>query len=240
MTSGTANPQNRWLGTTKLMWVFLVIESLLCLAHVYWLLTWQGRSQQPEGWLELFDVRRDYGLFQWGTILANLTVGFLGLRIARSPAPTRRRGWFLVGMLFAYLAVDDALMIHEWVNGFVDRNITQQDLVHPWLLLMLPVFGVFGVLAIRFLHTEFRSDRRALLLMWLAFLAMAAALLMEVVERAVANTDTRLRGLKIIEYVPVLEEYLEMLAPVLLIYCFGSQSHRSGTNHCDEDRGKGL
>lgn len=226
MTSVAANPRNRWLGTTKLMWAFLVIESLLCLAHVYWHLTWRGRSDQPVGWLELLDVRMDHGLFQWGTVLANLTAGLLGLRIARSPAPARRRAWFLVGMLFVYLAIDDALTVHEWLDGFVDRNVTRQELVHPWLLVMLPVFGVFGILAIWFLHTEFRSDQRALLLMWLAFLSMAAALLLEVVERTVAHTDTRLRGMEIVKYAQVLEEYLEMLAPVLLIYCFGSRRHR--------------
>lgn len=226
MTSGVANPRNRWLGTTKLMWAFLVIESLLCLAHVYWHLTWRGRGVQPLAWLEFTDVRVDHGLFQWGTILASFTVGLLGLRIARSHAPSKRRGWFLVGLLFVYLAVDDALMVHEWLDGFVDRNVTRQELVHPWLLVMLPVFGVFGVLAIRFLHVEFRSDRRSLLLMWLAFLSMAAALLLEVAERTVAHTDTRLRGLEIVKYAQVLEEYLEMLAPVLLIYCFGSRLHR--------------
>jgi hypothetical protein len=207
----------------QILWLVLSVETLLCLAHVYWHLTWRGRAQGSPAWMKFTDMRWDAGPYQWGTILTTLLVGITGLRLAAICAPEQRRGWLLVGGLFTYLAIDDALCIHEWMDGFVERNLTEQRWVNPWLIVLVPVFGILGALALRFLHREMRPDRRRWLLTWAAFLAMGMAIVFEVVERQLGQVDIRLRGFPLTDYTQVVEEYLEMLAPALLSYCLGSR-----------------
>ncbi len=206
-----------------LLSLVLGIQTLLCLAHVYWHLTWHGRKAGSRELLTWTDMRWDSGPYQWVTILTMLLAGITALRLAFVDR-TGRRGWLLVGSLFSYLAIDDALCIHEWFDGFVDRNVTTQTWVNPWLIALVPVFGVLGGLSLRFLHLQLRDDRRCRRVIWAAFVAMAIAIVLEIAERQLGGTNIRWRGFQITEYAQVVEEYLEALAPALLLYGFGRYS----------------
>lgn len=187
--------------------------------HVALHLTWFGPKVVSHEILVITDVRCDYGPNTWLSVLTMLWTGVTALRLAGLRNPDERRGWILVGVLFLYLGLDDALTIHEFINDWA-RQFVGDEFSFPWIKVLLPIFALVGLLAFRFLAKTLWSDRPRRLEMIGGFACLGAAVGFEIVERWLKDSSWRPRGFPIVDYPVVPEEFLEVLGPALLLLCF--------------------
>jgi hypothetical protein len=198
--------------------------------HVVLHLTWFGPKMcfhvgDYVGWftgqdiLVITDVRCDYGPNTWLSVLVMLWTGVAAFRLAGLRDASERKGWILVGVLFVYLGMDDALMIHEMINDWA-RQFVGDELSFPWIKVLLPIFVIAGLFAFRFLAKTLWNDRPRLIEMALGFACLGGAVGFEIVERWLKDSSYRPRGFPIVDYPVVPEEFLEVLGPALLLLCF--------------------
>lgn len=209
-------------GRTTFRW--LVGAALACcFVHVILHLTWFGPQLVSKAIVVWTDVRNDMGPLTWVSVLAMLLAGIAALRLARDrnrdPERTEMRGWTMVGALFLYLAVDDALTIHEMINDW-SRQFVGDEFSFPWTKVLLPILAVLGIVTFRFLVKALWNDQPRRLEMVAGYGCLGAAVGLEFVERWLLDSSWRPRGFPVVDYPVVLEEFLEALGPALLFLCF--------------------
>ncbi|MCB9889578.1 MAG: hypothetical protein H6836_08360 [Planctomycetes bacterium] len=213
-------PQRRGV---RLFSTLVAVQTLLCAVHVWFHLTWLGRKSVGATVHVWTDIRWDYGPQSWWSWFAMAAVGVAALRLrARRPAVERRR-WTLMGCLFLYLALDDALMIHEAVGAILESR--SKIAVCGWIVLMLPLFAAAGGYLFFFLLHTFASDRRGTRVLVLGYGALALSVALEVVEPRLVASGWTIRGFGAYEYTQVVEEYCEVLGPALLVLTLGRVPH---------------
>lgn len=173
------------------------------------------------GLLELayrFDFDRENTVPAWLSSLGLLAAGVLLLFTAHATGQRRQSGalaWALLGLAFAYLALDESIFLHELLISPVRRVLHAGGAFYfAWVI---PAFAVVAVFGLRYVPFLLRLPRRT---RWLfvasAVLYVGGALGMELIGGALAEQD----GLKSARYLSVmtLEESLEMLGVALFIF----------------------
>lgn len=175
-------------------------------------LTYTGRQHLGRPPLAWFDATHEWTV---PTCFSVVTMGAIAVACCRHvEAP--RWCWRLLGLLFAYLAIDDLLGLHEMIGGLVHSWFAGVG-IYSWVLVMGPVLAALaGACAVRLWPELARQPGRRVWFV-LGFAALASALGIEAAENVVGTSAIRLRGLRLIDYAQWLEETLELLGPVFLL-----------------------
>lgn len=203
----------------RLLRPILVLGVVLALAHVWVALTWRGRHTTPHEIVPVLTMNSEQGILTWLTVSLTFAVGVSAFALGTLE---RRGAWFAVGALFLFLSADDHAMLHERVGWLAPSSIRSTG-VYAWILVLGPVFAVLGLLCLRWLWRAFSGDPRGRRRVCTAFACMALALLLELVEKALADSGLRLRGFTADRFTIPLEELLELSAPTLLFATFGAR-----------------
>ncbi|MEZ5978561.1 MAG: hypothetical protein R3F34_10115 [Planctomycetota bacterium] len=201
----TAAPSPR-----RFLRAYLAWSLLLAAAHVALNLSWSTRNA-PKPLKDLVAFASESSLVTWTSVVAMFAVGLACVAIGRRDGA---RGWTLSGAFFVYLSMDDGAMLHErlaWLTGMRD------GVVYSWTFLVLPAIALFGAAAFFQLWRGTRGRavaRRALLG---AFALWGLAVLCELAEKPLAESGLRWRGFPVANYQQLLEEWVEMLAPGVLL-----------------------
>ena len=130
------------------------------------------------GLVPLFDVGNENGLATFFSAVNLLLAGLLSYLLyasaPRSPAPTHRR-WRWLALVFVYLAIDEASMIHENFSRLGDFLGDGSMIVprHAWLLFGVPFALVAAILFVPLLGTLQRSTATLFAVGGVAFAAGA-------------------------------------------------------------------
>ncbi|QDU85202.1 hypothetical protein Pla163_23300 [Planctomycetes bacterium Pla163] len=188
----------------------LVWSAILLTGHVLLHLVWRFRNA-PKPLRDLFAFASEDSLVTWTSVAVTiaLAIACVALGVLKN-----ERGWKLTGLFFAYLSLDDEAMLHErlsWLSGVED------GVSFSWTFVVLPVMALFGLAV--FVHiwrasTTSRSARRRTVA---AYGMWAGALGLEGVERALVHSGERWRGFPVHLYQQLAEEWLEMVAPCVLL-----------------------
>lgn len=162
--------------------------------------------------------------------------------IARS---TDRAGWAIFALFFFYMAVDDAVAIHETVGSAFKRQAAQSVAgpaaapvgevsqiqiwiskfpTYYWQLVFVPIFGLIGLYMLYFLWRRAAVPRlRAALIAGLSCYVVAVGL--DFVEGLEGGYQGIMAALNCTEYQvshisKVIEEFLEMVGTTLIWYGF--------------------
>jgi hypothetical protein len=145
-----------------------------------------GRATDIGALRRLFSTTREDGLASWfattQTLLVALTL-WAAWAIARpQPGPRRwKRGWMALALFFTYMAIDDGAEIHERLGTTMDAWAADSSFLasfpsYSWQVLLLPLFGAFGLFLLVFLWKEVEPSSRPVLVSALACLALAVVL----------------------------------------------------------------
>lgn len=155
----------------KILIPLLLIDCAIVLAHVFW-----------KDWLGFFDLDKEGNLkgvfsgFQLlGIALSSGALAYLSglLKMGRA----QRFTWILLAAGFAYLALDDMMMIHERVGFVLNRWFGVNDRPFEsfnWLLYYAPLIVAGGALIASAIRSLARIDRR---IFWMACAGFAGLLL---------------------------------------------------------------
>jgi hypothetical protein len=142
-------------------------------------------------------------------------------------------GWLLMALFFAYISLDDHLMLHEnmgstvpviyeWLLG---KTITLPT--YGWHFLSGPIFGAFGLFFLTFLYRQLNSKKYRLIL-FLGLSLWSVAVLLDAWDGTSRPYDwmAKMTGFK--EYhirhsSMLVEEMFEMLGSTLFLYLFLSK-----------------
>jgi hypothetical protein len=181
----------------------LVAACALVVADGLLRLTFRGRATPEDSPLWLFDATREASLPTWFTIES----------LRRNALGASR---FAIGAGFMFLALDDALMLHERLGDAVAPHVAS-ELVYHWVLVLAPVFALGGlvVAGLGWRALEPWPARRRWLVAGMA--ALGTALLLEAFEAATSRSAIHLRGINLLDWSKWVEESLEVLAPSVLL-----------------------
>ncbi len=198
------------------LWVFAA-GLLLTIVSAVLRLTWRFDDLFPAALRPLFIVNQEFSILSW---LSITVVSVLGLSCLAAARLDRRRGWYPIALLFLYLSMDDFTTLHERI-GWLLTGANGDSTVYWWIRVMGPILAIIGLFTFAFLFRRFRGDRRAQLTTLLGFGMLALALMCEIPERFFSESSFRLRGFKITRYTVHLEEFCELIGPVLILVPIG-------------------
>jgi hypothetical protein len=235
--SGTDGPIIRSEQAIRRLWLLLVGFELLL---VFLDATVNYREWASSGAIQrLFNITREDALANWFQSVQTLAVaGVLWLIAFRTRggdgAVWTRRGWLVLAVFFAYLAVDDGAKIHERVGTAIDDlSMSNDDGVpsdsprfasYTWQVVFVPLFGLVGLFAFFFLWTHLKTrDLRVLLVLGLSCFVVAVGL--DYVEGLEGGYDWLVERLESDDYTvshfaKALEEWIEMFGTTCLLMGF--------------------
>ncbi len=186
---------------------------LLVVVHGLLVLLWGGKQTVPAPWNPLLLVNTERSVMTWVTIGLTFCFGAACLALGRLEG---RRGWYGVAALFLFLSLDDQGMLHELIGGFAKRRMGSEH-AHPWVVVLGPLFALAGILAFRWLWRTVAGEtflRRRILI---AFAALGSSLFLELVHKKLQQSGIGFAGHSLAGYSLPVEEFLEFLAPALLL-----------------------
>jgi len=172
-------------------------------------LSWRLRGL-PESVQTVLGVASEDGLITWTSVVTMFAAGACCLALGVRSA---RRGLVAAGFLFLFLSLDDGVQFHERMGDLIGKSDYQ---VYNWVLYVMPLIALLGLLALVQLWRATGRDPSARRLTWMAYGMWGLALLCEVVERPLRLTGLHWRGISVHRYSMVLEESLELLAPLVM------------------------
>jgi len=164
-------------------------------------------------------------------------------------------GWLAVGAFFAYMAVDDALRLHEEKASAIARSLADEGSATPlagwvvafpsyhWIALFVPLFGAFGLFILAFAWRQL-AGRRERLWVGLGLACYTVAVGLDFLEGADALFEAL--ALRVDEFLTrgdlrhlmrAYEETIEMLGTLLILSAFlavgapGPGPARKGAGH---------
>ncbi|MDY7036309.1 MAG: hypothetical protein SV375_09150 [Thermodesulfobacteriota bacterium] len=189
-----------------------------------------------EKFKELSNVAQEKSFGTWFSVVQNFIVSIIALIISlhhKFIAAQRGKslGWLLVALFFAYISLDDHLVLHERISGtlrsvflpsFYGKRITLPT--YSWLFLFGPLFGAFGIFFLIFLFRQLNDKKfRIILITGLSLWVMAVILDAWDGTSHPYEWIIKITGCKTI-YIRhsfmLVEEMLEMLGSTLFLYLF--------------------
>ena len=199
----------RFLASVAL--VLVVVSTLAGLSLVM-------KGPVPYDWLQRLSLDEESSLptaFSGAVLLAAaLLVGTIAA-LKRQARDFWRNLWRLLAVVFAYLAADELVSLHEHLTDFVPAVVERSGLFHfAWVLPVLPVVLVFALLYLRFLWRLPPRTRALFVLAGLLYTGGALGFEMLgglVLERFTLNSLPYLAT-------STLEETLEMFGALVFVY----------------------
>jgi hypothetical protein len=168
--------------------------------------------------IDLFSVNAEQTIPTWYATLLLLGAAVVLAHITlakRVRQESHTRYWGGLALIFLYLSIDEAAVIHEIASDAIQALVTTTGyLEFPWLIAALPLVLLFGLLYVRFL---FHLPRRTALLFVLAgVIYIGGAMGIE----AVSANQYSLEGGVTFPYLVIstMEELCEMWGIVVFIY----------------------
>ncbi|MCI5120217.1 MAG: hypothetical protein D3908_03305 [Candidatus Electrothrix sp. AUS4] len=133
----------------------------------------------------------------------------------------RRYYWLGLSAIFLFLALDEAFLIHEGLGDYTEKYIETNWalqasglLYFPWVIPYMVFTSILGLLYFRFIFSLPRKTTTLLVISAIVFLTGAVFLDM------LGGKEAELHGYYSVMYTVLytIEEFLEMLGVVLLIY----------------------
>lgn len=146
--------------------IIIVLDILMNLAELWYL----------EEFKQLSNVAMEKSFGTWFSVVQNFMVAITALMISFhhrfiSAQKSTFLGWLLVALFFAYISLDDHLVLHERISGTLGPlffNWLFGKMITPptyeWIFLMLPFFGAFGVFFLIFLYRQLEVKKYRLIL----------------------------------------------------------------------------
>ncbi|MBN1102253.1 MAG: hypothetical protein JXL84_02445 [Deltaproteobacteria bacterium] len=185
---------------------------------------------------QLSNVALEKSFGTWFSVVQNFAVALTALILSIGyksilGQPKRSMGWFLVSAFFAYVSLDDDLMLHERVGGTVGPLLFGKGPggavplpTYEWIFLFGPFFAAFGIFFLVFVWKELRDSRKRTIFVSGLFL-WAVAQLLDAWEGTRSPYDWLLRSWGLKEMVVrhsfmLVEEVFEMLGSTFFLYLF--------------------
>jgi hypothetical protein len=94
------------------------------------------------------DVSAEHTAFAWASSVATFGAACAALLLARRPNPGSRRLMALLGVLLAFLSLDDFVEVHERLGTWTEDVLGLPEAIGPriWLLVYLPVLATAALL----------------------------------------------------------------------------------------------
>jgi hypothetical protein len=172
----------------------------------------------------------------WFSVVQNFVAALAALTVSLYYRVMDRKrlvsvAWLLVCLFFAYVSLDDHLMLHERFSSGLGALIFQKVFGRPvrfvtykWLYLFGPFFGAFGLFFLVFLLRELKGTKdRLILLAALGLWGIAVGL--DAWEGSGLpyqglKQATGLEPFKARQTIMLIEEMLEMVGSTLFLYLF--------------------
>ena len=154
--------------------------------------------------LSVFDLDEEESFGTWFSAGLLFAAGVLLLNQARALRPnggTEHRWWFVLGLAFVFLSMDEVVGLHELMNTLLDET--------PWTVVGFPILALVGLSYLPFLW-RYRG-RTALLFIVAGLIYGGGAVGVE------HFTDAEVNSLHYNMWT-ALEEGMEMLGVIVLIY----------------------
>lgn len=190
------------------------IACTLAALHALLGLSYTVRDVVPDEIPSWFDMRFDYGVPSWFGFLCMLAAGVTCFGWGRAVGSASIA---LTGIFFTLLMIDDLCRLHERI-GEAFWAALQDTGVYPWVIVLGPPFAVAGAAACRACRRHLVDDRPASIRLLSGFVCLGVALVLEVVELRTTNSGMQLRGVGLALYSQWVEEFLELIGPVLVAW----------------------
>jgi hypothetical protein len=172
----------------------------------------------------------------WFSVVQNFLVSLVALALSVYYRLMDRKralfmAWLLVGLFFAYVSLDDHLVLHERISSGLGALIFQKVFgrqvrfaTYKWLYLFGPFFAAFGLFFLIFLFRQLKSGKRKVILISaLALWGIAVGL--DAWEGAGIPYEgirqvTGFERFRIRQTIMIIEEMLEMVGSTLFLYLF--------------------
>lgn len=145
-------------------------------------------------------------------------------------------GWFIIAAFFGYMAIDDALQLHESVGTFAGEaakapgtqnfwlDVIRKFPSYYWLLIFAPIFAGFGLFMLIFLWGEL-ADQQALQLFLGGIALYVIALGLDFFDGIDRNYDMILRHTPFSfddarHLFRAVEEFIEMVGTSFILAAF--------------------
>lgn len=163
---------------------------------------------------EFFNVSYEANLPSWYSAFLLLCAAVLSAVIARR-AQQDRRQWTALALLFFYLTLDEAAVIHEMLTTPLRESLHLGGYLYfSWVLVGLPLALIVALLFLPFVRRMPAHTRRSLLAAGLVYLSGAV-----LVDAIGANLWAANDGVSLLYWaVGTLEEFLEMQGVIIAIY----------------------
>ena len=218
----------------------IIIFCLLAEAIIFFLdiLYNLGQSWYFEKFQRVCNVDAEKSFGTWFSVVQNFIVAITALTLSMhykfiSDRKGKFFGWLLMALFFAYISLDDHLMLHEnmgstlpvfckWLLG---KTITLPT--YGWHFLFGPIFGAFGVFFLIFLYRQMNHKKQRLIL--IAGLSLwVGAVILDAWDGTNRPYDwiEKMTDFKIIQIrhsFMLVEEIFEMLGSTLFLYLFLSK-----------------
>ncbi len=213
--------------------VILLLDAFLNLAQFWYVETFKELRDLSNAALE-----NSFGT--WFSVVQNFAVAMVAFILAFScrsvfAHKAKSLGWLLIALVFAYISLDDHLVLHERMGGSMPvlldwlfgKHIEPLP-TYGWIFLFGPFFGAVGVFFLFFLYRELRSARARSILIG-ALMLWVLAVLMDAWE-GTSNPYERISnatgfGEAALRHVSMLvEEVFEMLGSTAFLYLFLSHT----------------
>lgn len=225
-------------------WVRRIVIGCLVAEGLFFLLDFaiNYSRKAPGGIRKIFNVAREESLPTWFSSTQALVVGIVVLCIflvqrQRGQSRLRLLCWAGLALLFIFIAMDDAAVIHERVGSALGtefrNNLAEKppgirhllDLpTYSWQIFIAPLYAAAGVFMLLFLWKHVSPfGLGKFLLLGLALLAFAVSIDwvegIDGLEEEVAR-DWGVRPYTVSHYSRVIEETIEMMGITTLLYVF--------------------
>lgn len=218
-------PRSLFLGLTYTT-AGLTLTNLILL-----MVSWITGSTRMMGFMALFRVGKESNIPTWYSALLLLLAAALLHTIALGKQASSGRHashWRVLSIVFLLMSVDEASAVHERIGELIGRLIPLQVLVdYGWAVPGIALAGVVGLSFTRLVMSLPAETRNLFIVAGVLFLGGASG--MELISLKWGHAH----GMETISYqlLTVIEEFLEMMGVVVLIYALASYVAR----HMDSD-----
>jgi hypothetical protein len=190
------------------------IACTLAALHGSFYVSYTVRHVVPSEIGSWFDMRCDYSVPSWFGFACMLAAGVACFGWGRAVGSASIK---LTGIFFTLLMIDDLCLLHERV-GAAFWAAMQFTGIYSWVIVLGMPFAVAGVAACRACRRHLVSDRRASIRLFTGFACLGVALALEAMELRTTNSGIRLRGFDLVLYSQWVEEFLELIGPLLIAW----------------------
>jgi len=190
------------------------IACTLAALHGLLELSYTVRQAVPSEIRSWFDMRDDYSVPSWFGFACMLAAGVACFGWGRAVGSASIA---LTGIFFTLLMIDDLCRLHERV-GEAFWAALQHTGVYPWVIVLGLPFAVAGVAACRACRRHLVGDRTARIRLIAGFVCLGVAFVLEAMEVRTTNSGIQLRGFGLVLYSQWVEEFLELIGPLLVAW----------------------